>query len=142
MGECGECTACCTLFPIGPINKPLNTHCPNCVGNGCSIYNNKPQTCTDFKCAYLEGKNIPKELRPDRCGIIFSKNTDRIFTGAIIQGVKVTNIAKEQIVSFNKQGYSVVLVSVDEKYPRVMLSREHEIDMIMTEYKEVISGNV
>jgi len=142
MNECGDCTACCTLFPIAPIGKPVNTHCPHCDGGGCSIYDDKPQTCTDFICAYLQGKNLPKELRPDKCGVIFIKHTENIFSGALIHGAKITDIAKGQAMAFNKQGYSVIMLSVDEKHPYVMLADKHEIGSIMKEYKEAMSGNL
>lgn len=142
MNKCGECTACCTLFPIEPINKPINTACQYSTGKGCSIYNDKPQMCTDFICAYLQSDNTSKSIRPDKCGIIFIKKTDRIFSGALIQGAQVTDMAKKQIQAFNDQGYSVILLSVEEKKPYIKLANNHDAANIFNEYKEAISGNL
>lgn len=128
------------MFPIKEIAKPVNTHCPNC-DKGCLIYDTKPQECTDFMCAYLQ-VDTHESLRPDKCGIIFVKKTDRIFTGSMVTGAKVTNDAKGQIQSFNDQGYSVVLLSMEEEKPFVKLAKGHEIEEIITEYKETISGDL
>jgi Fe-S-cluster containining protein len=105
--ECGNCTACCTVLPIKAINKPINTPCPNCLRGGCSIYDNKPQTCTEFECAYLQAKNVPVSLRPDRCGVIFIKKTDSRFDGVLIKDRSITETAKAQIEAFKQQGYEV-----------------------------------
>ena len=141
MNKCGTCTACCTLLPIEPIDKPVNTPCQYCAG-GCSVYDSKPETCTEFACAYLQGENVPEELRPDKCGIIFIKRTDRIFSGALMPEIKTTDLAKGQIRSFNEQGYSVVLISLKEKHPHLMLGKGHKAWTVMAEYKEAISGDV
>ena len=140
--ECGECTACCTLLPIEPIDKPVNTLCEYCNGYGCRIYDTKPQTCTEFECAYLQADGVPEALRPDKCGIIFIKKTDRIFTGAIMPDTKTSDIAKGQIHAFNTQGYSVVLISVNEKAPHLILAKDHNAEAIMGEYVEVLHGDI
>ena len=104
--DCGECTACCTSLPIAALNKPINTHCTHC-DKGCTIYDSKPQTCSDFECAYIQGTNIPLALRPDNCGVIFIKMDDKTFHGVAIQGMEVTDIAKAQMNDFMKQGFEV-----------------------------------
>ena len=139
MKGCGDCTACCTLFPIEPIGKPMNTHCQYCESE-CSIYGNKPQMCTDFECAYLQADNVPEGLRPDKCGVIFTKKTDNMFSGTLIPEVGITDAAKGQIQSFNDQGYSVVLLSLKEKKPLLVLAAGHDAEVVMAEYKEAISG--
>lgn len=139
--QCDGCTACCTLLPIEAINKPVNTPCQYCDA-GCSIYPDRPQTCAEFECAYLQGRNVPLSLRPDNCGIIFIKRTDRIFSGVLMADRKPTEAARGQIDAFLKQGFSVVLSSLSEKKPLLMLADNHNSDDIMGEYKEALSGNV
>ena len=139
--ECGACTACCTLLPIAPIGKPVNTPCPHCDG-GCSIYQTKPQTCNEFECAYIQAGNASERLRPDVCGIIFYKKTDRIFTGALMPDTETTDVAMQQITSFNEQGYSVVLLSVKENEPYLRLADGHVAEDIMEEYREALDGNL
>lgn len=143
MRECGECTACCTLLPVLAINKPANSPCHLLCDRGCSIYETRPTTCAEFECGYLQaGDDVPESLRPDKCGIIFIKRTDRIFSGALMPKIKTTDQAKGQIDAFVKQGYSVVLFSVNEKKPLLMLADGHCADEIMSEYKESLSGNL
>lgn len=105
--ECGECTACCTVLPIKAISKPINTTCPHCEG-GCTIYDSKPQTCSEFECAYIQGANVPEGLRPDKCGVIFIKQDDKTFKGVLIPTMEVTDIAKSQMNDFMKQGFKVI----------------------------------
>jgi Fe-S-cluster containining protein len=107
MPNCGGCTACCNVLLIQDIHKPVNTACPNCTKDGCSIYSNKPQTCNEFECAYLHGKNVPESLRPDNCGVIFVKRSDTRFDGVVIPNAEVTDMAKAQVESFKRQGYEV-----------------------------------
>lgn len=137
--DCGACTACCTVLPIAVIGKPINTPCQYC-DKGCSIYEGRPKTCAEFECAYYQGKELSEKLRPDNCGIIFFKRTDRIFTGAVVEGVKATAAAKHQIGAFNKQGFTVILLSEKEKTPLLCLAEGHEADDIMREYTETLDG--
>lgn len=139
--NCDGCTACCILLPIDAISKPVNTDCQYC-NNGCRIYESRPQTCADFECAYLQGRNLPRSLRPDECGIIFIKRTDRIFSGVLMADMQPTNAAKGQIDAFVKQGYSVILSSLSEKKPLIMLADGHDSNEVMDEYKEALSGNL
>lgn len=106
MPNCGSCTACCFALPINAIAKPKNVLCQYCDG-GCSIYENKPTTCTEFQCAYNEVEGVPEALRPDNCGVIFIKRTDSRFDGVVIPDAEVTDMAKRQIESFKSQGFEV-----------------------------------
>ena len=69
---CGSCTACCkthavTLFK--KIKKP-GQWCPHCeVGEGCLIYENRPDECKKFKCNWLRGGG-EENCRPDRVKIV------------------------------------------------------------------------
>ena len=123
MMECGECTVCCTLSVVDELNKKAWERCFNCIGNGCSIYGKHPQVCKDFECAYLQGGNNI-ELRPDKCGVMFWKKSERIFCGAMMPGVPITDVVLKQIASFKNQGYSLVLLKIGEK-PYIELSEGH-----------------
>lgn len=127
------------MFPIPPIRKAANSPCPHCAG-GCSIWETKPQICSDFECAYYQSDAAPPGLRPDRCGIIFSKKTDRVFSAVVVG--PIAEIAKGQIQDFLKQGFSVVAVSIREKKPLVFPAPGCDPDSVFREYEAAISGNI
>ena len=129
------------MFPIPEIGKQENTHCPNDC-SGCAIHDSKPELCRDFECAYFQSNTAPLDLRPDRCGVIFSRKNERIFSGVLVTGVPVTDTAKGQIQAFNEQGFSVVLVSVDEDRPLVAPVRGLSASEVMKEYAGALGGNI
>jgi hypothetical protein len=67
---CGECRACCYVFPL--IDKPKNVWCKHSTPKGCDCYGQRPSICSSYKCLYLLNKNVPAAWRPDRSGIIIS----------------------------------------------------------------------
>ena len=142
MNKCGDCRACCTLLPVDAIEKPVNTRCQHVCATGCSIYQTRPDTCAEFDCAYLQAENVPESLRPDKCGVIFIKRADRIFSGLLMPGVKTTDAAKAQVDSFLKQGYSVVLTSLEINQPLVKLAEGHDPKEIHNEYREALGGDL
>lgn len=139
--ECGDCTVCCTLSVVKELNKKAGEHCFNCVNNGCKVYGKHPQVCKDFECAYLQGGNNI-ELRPDKCGVMFWKKSDRIFCGSAMPGLPITDVALKQIASFKQQGYSVVLLKIGEEI-HIELAEGHDKETIYKEYINILTnGNV
>jgi hypothetical protein len=58
----------------GVPGKPRDTQCDKYC-NGCTIYENRPKVCADFQCLWLRintvsKKNLPAELRPNKCGVM------------------------------------------------------------------------
>lgn len=113
MNQCGECTLCCELFEVKQLDKPAYEMCKFC-DNGCTIHPTRPQVCRSFDCAWLQS-NAHIDIRPDKCGIVFEKIGDDIFHGKIRKSDVLSDLAKRQIVSFIKQGYSV-FVNTGENY--------------------------
>jgi hypothetical protein len=67
---CGGCTACCRTHRIPELEKPEGDWCIYCkIGRGCRIYDERPKTCRDFRCAWLTGLENEEE-RPDKTGIV------------------------------------------------------------------------
>lgn len=139
--NCDGCTACCTLLPIEALSKPANTACEHC-DSGCTIYDNRPTTCAEFECGYIQSDNLPIDARPDHCGILFIKRTDRIFSGLLMPGIKTSDYAKRQIDSFNEQGIAVVLLSLKEKRPFIRLAVGQDKEDVFNEYKDSLVGNL
>ena len=64
--ECGDCNMCCKLPEIPSINKKSYSWCKNCnIGEGCNIYEKRPEKCKEFVCLYVTGLT---DLKPNKCG--------------------------------------------------------------------------
>lgn len=82
VNHCGDCRACCfTLFiDDTELKKPSNQWCQNCAADfGCKVYHARPSPCKEFVCGWLGSQSLndrmAPELRPDKCGAIFTKDT-------------------------------------------------------------------
>jgi Fe-S-cluster containining protein len=68
---CDGCTACCTVMDVEDIKKPSGVKCAHCVtGQGCSIYDVRPEACKIFYCLWLEEDEIA-DGRPDQIGVVY-----------------------------------------------------------------------
>ena len=105
--ECGECTLCCTLCAVEDIKKPAGVECVNC-SDKCDIYEDRPQGCRDFNCAYLQMDKVNIALRPDNCGVVFEKMTDTKVLGMLGPDREYPH-AKRQIELFKQAGYEVII---------------------------------
>ena len=142
--KCGECTVCCTLSYVKELNKKPGETCKHCIEKtGCGIYEQRPQECKEFECAYLESGVTNISLRPDNCNVMFFKKSDRIFVGAVVPNKSVSDIARGQIESFKQQGYSVVMIKLFAK-PHIELAEGHSGEEIWQEYINLlnINGNI
>jgi len=78
--ECGECRQCCTTAEVvsGTWRKEAHKPCEHLCKKGCGIYFDRPRACAEYKCLWLQSQGgnrpMPATMRPDRLGIIFSKN--------------------------------------------------------------------
>lgn len=129
--QCGDCTACCALFPIAELGKGLNEGCAHCDG-GCTIYDTRPQSCTGFNCLYLQS-SAPVEVRPDRCGIVFEKLSSRLIYGTTFK--KVSKWGAAQTHAFVRQGFSVILIANTGKARQTFLSPRHDNAEIEAEFQ-------
>lgn len=63
---CGSCTLCCKLLSVDELGKPVGQWCERCDPKvGCGIYPDRPQSCRDFTCLWLQG-GVPEHWRPDK----------------------------------------------------------------------------
>ncbi len=86
--SCGDCTLCCKLMGVKELSKPVGMWCSACdLGmKGCTIYKERPQSCVDFQCYWLNSQGasdpavrMPLVFRPDkaRC-IIVEHDKDKV----------------------------------------------------------------
>ena len=72
---CGGCTACCKTHEIRALAKPPDQWCPHCrPGQGCAIYETRPEECRTFACLWHQGYG-PDGIRPDRSRVVLGTVT-------------------------------------------------------------------
>lgn len=77
MRQCGECTVCCTYLRISVLGKPGLQPCSHLcspavdgyTGQGCGIYETRPEVCSGYRCKWLDGHGEETD-RPDRSGML------------------------------------------------------------------------
>ena len=71
--RCGSCSLCCKLAGVKEeLDKPPNKWCQHClIGIGCKIHEIRPQGCRDFECLFYQNPQMPEELRPSNCHVVF-----------------------------------------------------------------------
>lgn len=102
--ECGECTACCCAFEIKEADSAEKEQCQYAM-KGCQIYAVRPLVCRIYECAWLTQPKVGVDLRPDRCGAIFTKMENNVILVTPVR--KLEPVAQRQIEEFKKQGYVI-----------------------------------
>ena len=101
---CGDCRACCYVFPLP--GKPARSWCKHSTPNGCGCYDDRPALCSEYQCEYLSDNKCPPKWRPDRSGVVISLRgrfrnypvfvLSQVWKGAIAN----TQIGKEILATF------------------------------------------
>lgn len=77
---CGLCSECCTNLKVPELDKPAGEPCIHLVaGKGCGIYEDRPQSCRDFSCLWLQGVG-DFTVRPDRSHAVLAHMKDQDLT--------------------------------------------------------------
>ena len=78
---CGECSLCCRLLPVPPLDKGAGERCRHQRhGKGCAVHAtlDQPFVCRAWRCAWLMGAPLP---RPDRVGFVVDPMPDFVTLG-------------------------------------------------------------
>jgi hypothetical protein len=71
--HCGGCTLCCKVMAITSLEKPPGVWCKHChVGVGCRIYDDRPDECRTFLCAWLVDAQLGPEWKPDKSRMVIT----------------------------------------------------------------------
>src|SRR5437764_4963396 len=77
--NCGACTACCIIPAVPELGKPFYARCEHLAAQpaqGCSIYDQRPDRCQKYRCAWHLNVLGPRvDRRPDQCGVLFQYET-------------------------------------------------------------------
>lgn len=74
--QCGACTVCCSILPINTngLKKTANLLCEHCnEGQGCRIYETRPNVCRNFYCEWRLNPHIPATWRPEKSGVFVER---------------------------------------------------------------------
>jgi len=66
---CGSCAMCCKVIPIDEpsIGKPAGKWCKHwSKAKLCTIYEQRPQSCSAFQCLWTLVPQLGEEARPDK----------------------------------------------------------------------------
>jgi len=139
--ECGECTMCCELLPIPELQKPESILCGFCkINKGCSVYKNRPNSCKEFNCVYIQDEDVDLELRPDNSKVMFEKVTDTLYL-ALELPRDIGSWRETKVLDFieqlNKKGISIIVSSFTRTPKEFLLAdgatKEQVWDIAMNE---------
>lgn len=69
---------CCNLMKIDELKKPAAVWCQHCeIDEGCGIYEDRPQVCRDFYCAYRLSPDVGEEWRPSVSRMVVNYESGR-----------------------------------------------------------------
>lgn len=74
--ECGSCSLCCKLLVVPELGKAGGVWCGRfSKGRGCTAYEERPESCRVFSCAWLRG-GVGEHWRPDRSRMVIGFRED------------------------------------------------------------------
>lgn len=128
MQECGECTLCCQLLEIKETESNVCENCKHVIPDkGCTIYISRPQECRNFQCSWSLHKQAHKNMRPDKCHMIFENINENIVLGTLDPNYKLNDLLMAQIQAFQQAGNSIVLQLWNEPVKIIPVNTTAEI---------------
>jgi len=121
---CGTCTACCVALAIddGEIQKEAGERCSKLGDNGCSIYEQRPGSCSGYFCLWRSGL-VDTQHRPDRVGVIFDvaelKPGEFVVIARELRRLAVEAV-RELLTPILSRGMVVLVIGVDSKPRRII----------------------
>lgn len=111
--ECGECTLCCQYMSAEVYGHRFSKGNPcHYLGNGCTIYKDRPSVCSDYKCFWLEDVEhfVPEWIKPSLSGIIITKrrwgkNKDKFYWAVVECGKPMRAEVLHWLLTFCEQNH-------------------------------------
>jgi len=105
--QCNECHHCCKwLFYV--INDQVKHPGKPCfyLGDGCTVYNKRPQSCRDYHCAYIQGI-LPEWMKPSLSNLLvnverWGPNNEYKMLRAIECGQKINVECLSWLIQFSR----------------------------------------
>ena len=117
--SCGSCATCCFAMEIETIKKPNRAPCPNQCAQGCLVYQDKPNECTDFDCSWLSGVVVSEHHRPDLVNLVvwpmpegsWPHKMRVVNVTEAVDGARNTKEGQELIQNLLRAGWTVLVRS-------------------------------
>ncbi len=121
--NCGDCTACCETIAIekpGIIKLPY-FRCDNLMDCGkCRIYENRPNVCAKFYCAWRYLSIMNEEWRPNKIGALADIIQGDFPNGFPAKsGLRITIIDKEKALS-NREFSRFIAEQINRRVPIII----------------------
>jgi uncharacterized protein len=70
---------CCKLVAVHELEKPAQSWCKHCtIGEGCQIYDARPDDCRTFYCGWLLDERIADAWQPSKSKMVVKFEARRI----------------------------------------------------------------
>jgi Fe-S-cluster containining protein len=91
-----------------------------CDNNRCTIYDNRPKTCSDFECLYVES-DLPEEYLPEKVGFVTNLRRDEygLFLNIVPNESKKYNIDARKFGEENMENILVMKKTAEEMWFRL-----------------------
>jgi len=101
--SCDGCTACCEGWLTANVHGKYMYSGRPCHFKGqghCTVYDQRPELCTAFRCEWLVNNDIPEWLKPDLSKVILYRRTvgDLEYVNVVETGVKIDSTVLNWIV--------------------------------------------
>ena len=127
--KCDGCTVCCTVLMVPELQKPMYEMCKFC-DKGCTIYNERPQSCRDFECGWLKGE-MSEDMKPDKAHFMVEHFPDNIPLVGVYPEKGYEDTWKTPEVEKNlKETYQDKGISIVTPGRVVLLAQGHTVESV------------
>lgn len=125
IDRCGDCHSCCKSFgwiddnQIKLIELDIQYEWDRCSklcdNNRCTIYDKRPQTCSDFECLYVES-DLPEEYLPEKIGFVTEMRMDAEghFLNIVPNQSAKSGVTPEEFWENNYKNIHVMITTAEE----------------------------
>jgi hypothetical protein len=129
------------VLPVSWLNKKAGDWCEHCnIGVGCSLWGNGvTDECVNFQCIYNELDNLPIELRPDKCKIIFENVDNNIVLGTMhhhYNEAYKNKVIQKELMELYKRDFSVILSSLTMDQTMIFPAKGKKMSEVWSDFQE------
>ncbi|MBN8501473.1 MAG: hypothetical protein J0M19_10025 [Sphingomonadales bacterium] len=144
--SCGSCTLCCKVLKVPETDSGKGEWCRHCaVGQGCTIYAERPERCREFLCGYLLWDAVPDHWHPAKSRIVVVSELGFRINFTVDPGAPgrwreqpwYNDIKALAVLAFQENRQ--VLVTVGNKVTALVPAREVELGVV-GEDEVVVTG--